>query len=302
MFQLRYVASELRRRAGRTILTALGLAAGVGLVIGIIGVSQGLDDAQAKVLSPLSKVGTDVLVTRVAGATPTDAPTTTSTTATAGGGGFRQQGQAGLGQCTGGGGFFAAGPGGPPGGGGGTNAGTLNQNDCTALLADNDSVLTDLSKLGPAGTKYEHDFFLPATLLTFPDAALATVKNLDGVESATPGLTLIAQHVSGTVPNQVVNVTTDQQTIAQSVRPAPMTEEEQAAFQKCLEDKGATFGGNGNNNNRSGGTTGTTTAPGQGQGPGGGPDGDGGGGFRAFNRGAFQDCQPARFKEFINNV
>src|SRR5438045_1352980 len=89
MFQLRYVASELRRRAGRTILTALGLAAGVGLVIGIVGVSQGLDDAQAKVLSPLSKVGTDVLVTRVAGATATDAPTTTSTTA-AQGGGFRQ--------------------------------------------------------------------------------------------------------------------------------------------------------------------------------------------------------------------
>src|SRR3954447_13026506 len=85
MFQMRYVASELRRRLGRTILTALGLAAGVGLVIGIVGVSQGLDDAQTKVLSPLSKVGTDILVTRVAGAAPSDgstpAPTTTSTTA-----------------------------------------------------------------------------------------------------------------------------------------------------------------------------------------------------------------------------
>src|SRR4051795_7980808 len=79
MFQLRYVASELRRRAGRTILTALGLAAGVGLVVGIIGVSQGLDAAQTEVLSPLSKVGTDVLVTRVAGAPPSAGTATTTT-------------------------------------------------------------------------------------------------------------------------------------------------------------------------------------------------------------------------------
>src|SRR3954463_7074342 len=126
MFQMRYVASELRRRLGRTILTALGLAAGVGLVIGIIGVSQGLDDAQTKVLSPLSKIGTDVLVTRVAAATPTDAPTTsppptdaptTSTTAAQNGfGGGNRGGNNALAICTGGGGgagFF----GGPPGGG-----------------------------------------------------------------------------------------------------------------------------------------------------------------------------------------
>src|SRR5437763_15174722 len=86
MFQLRYVASELRRRAGRTILTALGLAAGGGLVIGIVGAAQRLDDAQAKVLSPLSKVGTDVLVTRVTDAPATDAPTATATTAAPGGG------------------------------------------------------------------------------------------------------------------------------------------------------------------------------------------------------------------------
>src|SRR5439155_13060893 len=71
MFHLSYVAHELRRRLGRTILTALGLAVGVGLVIGIIVVSQGLDDAQGEVLAPLSSVGTDILVTRVVGATDT---------------------------------------------------------------------------------------------------------------------------------------------------------------------------------------------------------------------------------------
>src|SRR5947209_18832921 len=71
VFALTYAAHELRRRIGRTILTALGLAAGVGLVIGIVGVSDGLDQAQAKVLAPLRSVGTDVLVTRVAGAQTT---------------------------------------------------------------------------------------------------------------------------------------------------------------------------------------------------------------------------------------
>jgi len=63
VFHVTYIGRELRRRFGRTLLTALGLALGVGLVIGIIGVSQGLDDAQAKVLAPLQSVGTDVLVT-----------------------------------------------------------------------------------------------------------------------------------------------------------------------------------------------------------------------------------------------
>ncbi|MDT7547457.1 MAG: hypothetical protein QOE99_3567, partial [Actinomycetota bacterium] len=35
---IRYAGNELRRRSARTILTALGLAAGVGLVMGIVGV------------------------------------------------------------------------------------------------------------------------------------------------------------------------------------------------------------------------------------------------------------------------
>src|SRR5207237_10521740 len=104
VFPLTYTTHELRRRLGRTILTALGLAAGVGLVIGIVGVSQGLDDAQGRVLAPLSKVGTDVLVTRVAGApagAPSDAPST-STTVPADG-----NGRAGRGA----GGFFGGGGG-----------------------------------------------------------------------------------------------------------------------------------------------------------------------------------------------
>jgi hypothetical protein len=111
VFPFTYAAHELRRRIGRTILTALGLAAGVGLVIGIVGVSDGLDQAQGKVLAPLRSVGTDVLVTRVAGA-----QTTGQSGSSAQSGSNGQQGQNGGGGF-GGGGFF--GGGGNPGGGGG---------------------------------------------------------------------------------------------------------------------------------------------------------------------------------------
>src|SRR3954469_15935401 len=112
MFQLRYATSELRRRAGRTILTALGLAAGVGLVIGIIGISQGLHDSQTKVLAPLSSIGTDVLVTRVAGEAPSDGSTPASTTTTTA-----------APQQQGGGAFFGGPGGGGPGGAGGGGGG-----------------------------------------------------------------------------------------------------------------------------------------------------------------------------------
>ena len=64
MFYLSYMLAELRRRRGRTILTALGLAVGVALVVTVGAVSSGLDDAQQKVLAPLTGVGTDMTVTR----------------------------------------------------------------------------------------------------------------------------------------------------------------------------------------------------------------------------------------------
>jgi putative ABC transport system permease protein len=64
VFYLNYMFSELRRRKGRTLLTALGLAVGVGLVVTVSALSTGLDNAQAKVLAPLTGVGTDMSVTR----------------------------------------------------------------------------------------------------------------------------------------------------------------------------------------------------------------------------------------------
>jgi len=64
LFYLRYIAAELRRRPGRTALTALGLAIGVGLVVVVSALSAGLDDAQEEVLAPLTGVGTDMRVSR----------------------------------------------------------------------------------------------------------------------------------------------------------------------------------------------------------------------------------------------
>ena len=63
MFYLSYLRSELLRRRGRTILTLLGLALGVALVIVISALSRGLDQAQKTALNPLSSIGTDLTVT-----------------------------------------------------------------------------------------------------------------------------------------------------------------------------------------------------------------------------------------------
>ena len=64
MFYVSYMFSELRRRKGRTVLTALGLALGIGVVVTVGALSTGLDRAQAKVLAPLTGIGTDLSVTR----------------------------------------------------------------------------------------------------------------------------------------------------------------------------------------------------------------------------------------------
>jgi ABC-type antimicrobial peptide transport system permease subunit len=64
VFYVTYMLAELRRRSGRTVLTALGLAVGVGLVVTVNALSTGLDRAQAAVLEPLTGLGTDMSVSR----------------------------------------------------------------------------------------------------------------------------------------------------------------------------------------------------------------------------------------------
>ena len=84
MFSPGYAWNELRRRFGRTLVTAIGLAAAAGLVMAIIGVSDGLSAAQNRVLSPLGSVGTDIIVTRTIAPTTTQKSASTSTRTGAG--------------------------------------------------------------------------------------------------------------------------------------------------------------------------------------------------------------------------
>ena len=88
-------------------------------------------------------------------------------------------------------------------------------------------MVTDLAKLGKPGTKFTKDFFLPGTLLTFPDTAVSQVDSVAGVKSAVGGLSLLAQHETGTVPNIVASVKTGGETLTSTVRPAALTPAEQ---------------------------------------------------------------------------
>ena len=74
MFFLTYMLAELRRRSGRTVLTALGLGLGVGLVVTVTALSTGLDRAQAQILEPLTGVGTDMSVSRPIDFSPAQGP------------------------------------------------------------------------------------------------------------------------------------------------------------------------------------------------------------------------------------
>lgn len=268
MIQRGYLLSELRRRWGRTLVTALGLAVGVGLVIGIVGVSQGLEAAQQSVLSPLQAIGGDILVTRVAGSTSSTAAASGSSPAAPNQAGGTAQGNGTGNGAQRGGGFFG-GPGGDQ----------INQADTQALLEENDNVITDLSKLGKPGDTFTHDFFLSSTLLSFPDQALAEVEKVEGVTTAVGGLIQSVQHQTGTVPQIVAQIQTGGDTVTQTVRPDPLTDVEQKAVQECLAGKGVTI---------TPPTQGT-----QGGGQGGPPDG---GGSRGPG-GAFQECLPQRLRE-----
>jgi len=157
------------------------------------------------------------------------------------------------------------------------------------VIQSNQSVLTDLSKLGKPGQHFVHDFFLPGTQLTFPTSQGASVSKLSGVAASAQGLLLIAEHQEGVVPKIVARFKTGGQTFRFRRNIQPLTPAEQQALQKCLEKNGATFG----------------QAPQQQQGQPqgqngfGGGGGGGGNGRRGFFRGAFQKCLPARLRTFI---
>lgn len=270
-----YLGSELRRRWGRTAVTALGLAAGVALVMGIIGVSAGLTEAQNRALSPLASVGTDVIVTRTVGAVTASSSSTGSSAASPS-----------PTRSPAAGGFFGGGPGARNGAAGAISQ--LNAADQAALLNANASVLTDLSKLGPAGSTFTHDFFVPGTLITFPDAAVPEVSSVRGVQSAVPGLSLEALHESGTVPAISDTVTTGGQTITSVQRPAPLTDAEQAAVNACIQAHGGFV--------RPSPGASPRPSPGAGGAPAAPPD------VGFGRRGVLQECLPARIQQYQAQV
>lgn len=61
-----YIWRELRRRRRQAMLTALGLAVGVGLVVAVTAYAGGVSQAQGDVLQSLYGVGTDISVTKTA--------------------------------------------------------------------------------------------------------------------------------------------------------------------------------------------------------------------------------------------
>jgi ABC-type antimicrobial peptide transport system permease subunit len=154
--------------------------------------------------------------------------------------------------------------GGPGGGGGGRD-----------LIAANQSVITDLSKLGKPGTHFVHDFFLPGSQLTFQQSATKQVAALANVAQVTSGLTLLAEHQEGIVPKIVATLKTGGQTFQiQRNIPRP-TVAQFAAMQACIDKLRAKNGGG---------------SGGNGAGGGGVPGGFGG---RGIDRGAFAQCLPA---------
>ncbi len=166
MFYLRYIASELRRRKGRTVLTAAGLGVGVGLVVTVTALSAGLDRAQSQALEPLTGVGTDMSVSRPL-----------------------------IADDSGGDQGFAIG--GPPGSGGGG----LSPSEQRQLERENGGARVGLDNLGKPGQHFEQDNFM-TTDLSFPAAKTDQVAAVDGVEQVSGALTLNATHVSGKVPEQ----------------------------------------------------------------------------------------------------
>src|ERR671919_880143 len=161
MFYLQYLLAELRRRPGRTALTALGLAIGVGLVVIVGALTAGLDDAQDEVLEPLTGVGTDLSLTR-----PISVPADTDSGV----------------------------PSGDP-------FGQLSPREQRQLERENEGhdAAFNYSELGDPGDRFSEETLL-TTNLTVPDAEVAQIRELDGAADAAGSLTLRALLVECEVP------------------------------------------------------------------------------------------------------
>ncbi|HEX6577263.1 MAG TPA: ABC transporter permease [Jiangellaceae bacterium] len=162
MFYIQYMWAEVRRRRGRTALTAFGLAVGVALVVTVGALSQGLDDAQDEVLEPLTGVGTDLSVSR-----PLLVRGDDDTAAAGAGDPFTQ----------------------------------LSDEEQRLLEQENDNhdAAFNYSELGEPGEPFSTVSLL-SSQLSFPSSDVTRIQGFDGVDAAAAGLTLRALRVEGEVP------------------------------------------------------------------------------------------------------
>ena len=153
----------------------------------------------------------------------------------------------------------------------------------------NQSVITDLSKLGKPGDHFVHDFFLPGTQLTFPQSTATQIAKIDGVASVASGLVLAAVHQEGTVPKIVAKIKAGGDQIQVNRRLTPPTA---AEFQSCRPASRSRGSRSGRRTARAGTGSDGQNGLGGGQQP--------GGGFRAGggNRDAFAKCLPTRLRRF----
>jgi putative ABC transport system permease protein len=163
VFYLRYIAAELRRRKGRTIFTTLGLAVGVGMVAIVAALSNGLDDAQSKVLAPLVGLGTDMSVDRP---------------------------------------LALGGPGSSDSSAAGAQRTPLSASEQRELRKENAAARLDMQSLlrGKPGTRFARDWFTTSDRLSFPEREADLVSRVDGVAQTSTGLTLSVLRVSGVIP------------------------------------------------------------------------------------------------------
>jgi ABC-type antimicrobial peptide transport system permease subunit len=151
------------------------------------------------------------------------------------------------------------------------------------LIAANQSVITDLSKLGKPGQHFSHDFFLPGSQLPFPQSAASQVSRLANVGQVTTGLTLIAEHQQGIVPKIVAKIKTGGQTFRFNRNIPRPTAAQFQAMQACFDKLRAKNGGSSPNGQNGLGAR-----------------GGGGGGFfggGGADRGAFAKCLPASLRK-----
>jgi len=230
LFYVVYIRQELRRRAGRTVLTTLGLAVGIGLVVTITATSAGLDQAQREVLTPLQTVGTDLLVTRPVRLVEQTPTTTTSTTVAP-----TSSTRRGATTTTAGATTTVTRPAAAAAAGEEPAEGELSEAEERALLEENQSVVTDLAALGKPGDRFVRDFFLPATQLTFPATEIAKIREVPGVEATVGNLTLLATHQEGTIPEIVATFQTGGETLIIDEEIAPPSAAEEAQIERCKE-------------------------------------------------------------------